>query len=842
RTSLRTMGALLRPASLLICGVVAGLVLATGGASARVAGGDGPLVEVVVTLPQAPLARAVADDRSLESVRTRAGVDIRKPAAASYLRSLAAAQRTLAARVETTIPGASIRWHYATALDGISVVLPRSQLSRLAALPGATVWPTVTYHDLSPQVAKAAADDVTPGLIGASQLWGPDLATAGQGIKIAIVDDGIDQTHVFFDPTGYAYPPGFPKGNTAYTTPKVIVARAFPSPSTSWKYAATPFDPTYSDHATHVAGIAAGDYDTLANSSRGKVRVSGIAPKAYLGNYKVLTVPTDDYGLDGNGPEIAKGIDQAVADGMNVINLSLGEPEIEPSRDVVVTALENAAAAGVVSTIAANNEYTDWGRGSISSPGNAPDAITVAASTESGPPDEIAYFSSAGPTPLSLLLKPDVTAPGVSVLSSVPGDNWAAWDGTSMAAPHAAGAAALLLQRHPTWTPAEVKSALETTGDPVHGEGSTAELGPAREGGGRIDLVRADQPLIFATPQNLSWGLVKDGFSGTKTVAITDAGGGAAPWTMSVVTQSSPAGVSVAPTAATVSAGENLGVALTVAKNAPEGDASGWIVLTRGADVRRIPFWLHVEIPKLGLDPHTTLTKPGLYHGDTKGKASRVSTYRWPDKGLASGVPTALGGPEQVYRFTLRKRVANFGVVVVSRGSGVTVSPRIVKAGDENRLAGNTAIPATQNPYVGIPVPDPVVGAVLPIAGAYDIVFDTPTGAKPGTFTFRFWVNDTTPPAIRLLTPAVAAGTPIRFSVTDAGSGVDPGSIRVLRDGSRTAFSYKAGTVSIDTATLKAGAHQFTLDASDYQETRNMEDVGPVLPNTRALTVTVNVS
>ena len=72
-------------------------------------------------------------------------------------------------------------------------------------------------------------------------------------------------------------------------------------------------------------------------------------------------MPTADYGLDGNSPEIAKAIDQAVADGMNVINLSIGEPEVEPSRDIVVQALDNAAAAGVVPVVAAGNDC-DVGR------------------------------------------------------------------------------------------------------------------------------------------------------------------------------------------------------------------------------------------------------------------------------------------------------------------------------------------------------------------------------------------------------------------------------------------------------------------------------------------------
>src|SRR6185369_11196453 len=185
------------------------------------------------------------------------------------------------------------------------------------------------------------------------------------------------QSHPFFNPAGYTMPPGFPKGDTAYTTPKVIVARSFPSPDTSWKYAKVPFDPQESDHATHVAGIAAGDYSPNAIAGRGPL--SGVAPRAYLGNYKVLTYPTKNFGLNGNAPEIAAGVEAAVRDGMDVINLSLGEAEIEPARDIVVAAINAAADAGVVATIAAGNDFEDYGRGSVSSPGSALKAITAAA-------------------------------------------------------------------------------------------------------------------------------------------------------------------------------------------------------------------------------------------------------------------------------------------------------------------------------------------------------------------------------------------------------------------------------------------------------------------------------
>ena len=345
---------------------------------------------------------------------------MRAPASVSYLRTLASEQRTLQARIETSIPDAQIRWRYGVVLNGMAVVVPRSQLATLSAIPGATVWPSVTYRSLG-GLAKAAV--LPPQLIGATTIWGPTLPTAGQGMKIGIIDDGIDQTHPYFDPTRFAYPAGFPKGNTAYTTPKVIVARAFAPASETWKSGNTPFDPQFSFHATHVAGIAAGDHGTIATESTTHVTVSGVAPAAYLGNYKVLTVPTADFGLDGNSPEIAAGIEQAVKDGMDVINLSLGEPEIEPSRDIVVKALDDAADAGVVPVIAAGNDYQEAGRGSVGSPATAPEAISVAASDLS---DEIAPFSSGGPTPISLQMKPDVTAPGESILSSLPagGMSW----------------------------------------------------------------------------------------------------------------------------------------------------------------------------------------------------------------------------------------------------------------------------------------------------------------------------------------------------------------------------------------------------------------------------------
>jgi subtilisin family serine protease len=814
---------------------------AAGAATAPSRPGPAALAEVVVTLPQPPLAAAIARDRSLYARATSGHrLDLRAPASVSYLRTLASAQRALQSRIAARIPSARVRWHYSVVANGVAVALPADKLAALKRLPGVTVWPSVRYHTLL---------NKTPQLIGATTVWGPNLSTAGQGTKIAIIDDGVDQSHVFFDPSGYAYPPGYPKGNTAYTTPKVIVAKAFAPASTSWKYAGRPFDPEQSEHATNVAGIAAGDHDTLATLSSGRVRVSGIAPSAYIGNYKVLTVPTSNFGLDGNSPEIAKGIEEAVKDGMDVINLSLGEPEIEPTRDIVVAALERANEAGVVSVVAAGNSYAEAGRGGVSSPANAPSAIAVAASSEgdAGPADVIAGFSDSGPTPLSLQLKPDVTAPGLDILSSLPGNQWSNhdWSGTSMASPHVAGAAAVLKQRHPTWTPAQIKSALVSTGDPVHAPGSTAEISVLREGGGRIDVARADNPLVFFSPTSISFGLVKPGATGTQALAVTDAGGGAAPWNVSIDPQAASGGATLSPAAGTVVAGTPVTLNLKVAADAKEGDATGFVVLTRGTDTRRIPYWFHVEIPKLGTEKHAVLRGPGIYGGNTAGKKSLVSSYRYPEGGLAcdckTGVQTNLSGPEQVFRLRIAKPVANFGAVVLSHAKGVRVSPRVVVAGDENRLLGNTALPVDLNPYQDYGRIVPAVGAVLPKPGSYDFVFDTPVGAKPGKFTFRVWVNDTTPPRIRLLTRSVRAGQPIRLAVTDAGSGVDPASISATIGSRRPETTLKRGILSIPTRGVPAGARRLAITVSDYQETRNMENVGPILPNTRTLATAVRV-
>jgi hypothetical protein len=184
---------------------------------------------------------------------------------------------------------------------------------------------------------------------------------------------------------------------------------------------------------------------------------------------------------------------------------------------------------------------------------------------------------------------------------------------------------------------------------------------------------------------------------------------------------------------------------------------------------------------------------------------------------------------------TLRRPVANFGAVVVREAPGVRVSPRLVAANDENRVVGYTGIPASLNPYEGLYRAEPVVGAVLPEPGTYELVFDTPTRAKPGAFVFRFWVDDTSPPSIRILGHKDRIGRPIRVAVRDSGSGVDPHSLKARVGGRWVRFRYSRGVMLLRTKGLRPGRQTMMVSASDYQEAKNMEDVGPVLPNTRVL-------
>jgi hypothetical protein len=190
-------------------------------------------------------------------------------------------------------------------------------------------------------------------------------------------------------------------------------------------------------------------------------------------------------------------------------------------------------------------------------------------------------------------------------------------------------------------------------------------------------------------------------------------------------------------------------------------------------------------------------------------------------------------GPEQVFHVSLKASAANFGVAIT--GGAASVEPRVVRNADENQLTGEIGLPFNANPYLpAFGTPNDAAGAALPVAGEYDVVFDSAAPTGGGAFTFRFWIGDTTPPHLKLIS---TRGRQLRARATDAGSGVDPALVRLFVDGKRRAARYSAGQ-SLVTASLRGlarGRHRFILLVSDYQETKNMENVRKILPNTARL-------
>jgi subtilisin family serine protease len=234
------------------------------------------------------------------------------------------------------------------------------------------VAPVNTYH---------IDDDVSNNLINAPAVWSAlgGQSNAGAGVKIGIIDTGIDQTHPFLTDNTLAVPAGFPKCDAIdssvgqadtsclFTSNKVIVAKVFQI------QAKTNFDAHAAQaHGSHVSGIAAGVANTCAPFVG--CQMSGVAPKAYLGNYNVF--PGNILGA--TSLDIAMAVETAVSDGMDVLNLSLGGGAIP--NDVLVNAVNSAVDAGVVVAIAAGNAGP--GVGTIESPGIARNVITVGASTD----------------------------------------------------------------------------------------------------------------------------------------------------------------------------------------------------------------------------------------------------------------------------------------------------------------------------------------------------------------------------------------------------------------------------------------------------------------------------
>ncbi|MER5932992.1 S8 family serine peptidase [Streptomyces sp. NPDC002054] len=399
--------------------------------------------------------------------------------------------------------------------------------------------------------------------VGAPTAWAAGYD--GKGAKVAVLDTGTDLDHPDL------------KG-------RVAGSKNFTDSDT---------DADRQGHGTHTISTVGGSGAASGGAKK------GVAPGAELLSGKVLG--DQGYGLDS---WIIAGMEWAVDNKADIVSMSLGDPSQTACDDPLAAATERLSQQGALFVIAAGNAGP--GNNTVSSPGCAPSALTVGAVDRD---DTTAPFSSRGPAGLRHTLKPEIAAPGVGISAAAAGGRgvyaYQAMSGTSMATPHVAGAAALLKQRHPDWTGAQLKAALV-------GSAATTVPGDVREtGGGRLDVPAALAAGVTGAPAvqggTFTWPQDR---SDRTTVEIPYTNTGSAPVTLNLslqkVTGNDGSAVR-APIArldrrtVTVPAGATVKVPLALdpaarIDRAQYGDITGRVLATGPAGVRiSTPFSLYVE-------------------------------------------------------------------------------------------------------------------------------------------------------------------------------------------------------------------------------------------------------
>jgi subtilisin family serine protease len=407
---------------------------------------------------------------------------------------------------------------------------------------------------------KASLDQSVPQ-IGAPEAWAAGYT--GAGTTVAVLDTGIDVLH--------------PDLSDAVTGEKNFTD----SDTTDDRFG----------HGTHVASIITGS----GAASGGKYK--GVAPDAKLLNGKVLN--DSGGGLDS---WIIAGMEWAAQSGADVVNMSLGSPFPSDGTDPMSQAVNRITAeTGTLFVIAAGNSG-----GQIGSPGAADAALTVGAVDRN---DQLASFSSR--TREDGAIKPDITAPGVDIVAAKAkngvigdpaADGYVKLSGTSMAAPHVAGAAAILAGEHPHWKADQLKPALMGSAKP----NSTSNL--FEEGAGRVDVAKATSSTVFASAGSFSLGTVQwphtDDQPITKTLTYTNTG--TAPVTLDLAADikgpngsAAPQGMfTVSPAQLTVPAGGQASATVTTDTKVDGSDGvySGVVTATGGGQSVRTPLTVNREV------------------------------------------------------------------------------------------------------------------------------------------------------------------------------------------------------------------------------------------------------
>ena len=446
------------------------------------------IASVVLLLVGAGIAPAVASPGPGQDVTAQASVIVQGT-------SEAAARAAVAAHHGTVTQDLWI-------VNGVAADVPAGEVAGLGAEPGVLhVTDDVAVHvqDATPSPLHAATA-VYSKVVGADKLWNEGID--GDGVTVAVVDTGVAQVA---DLSGrLAGGVDFSGGNNPYNDEF--------------------------GHGTFVAGLIAGN----GSSSNGQYK--GVAPKARIVSVKIA-------GADGSSDvsHVLAAMQWVVSYrttyGIRVVNLSLGTDSTQSYHlSPLNAAVERAWDNGIVVTVSSSNNGP--AAGTVTKPGDDPLVVTVGALDDKGTPgrgdDVMAGFSGAGPTAADGLTKPDLVAPGRSVISlrapgsaidsAYPGSRigsaYFKGSGTSFSTAITSGAAALLLDREPGLTPDQVKARLLDTagvgpvGDPnVDGQGSldayaaahagtydSANVGVARSlGTGSIDLDRGSLHVQIQT-------------------------------------------------------------------------------------------------------------------------------------------------------------------------------------------------------------------------------------------------------------------------------------------------------------------------------------------------------
>jgi subtilisin family serine protease len=414
----------------------------------------------------------------------------------------------------------------------------------------------------------ATLDESVPQ-VGAPAAW--ERGLTGAGVRVAVLDTGIDTDHP--DLAG-----------------KVAVSQDFTGAGVV---------EDGNGHGTHVASIITGS----GAASDGRYR--GVAPEATLAVGKVL----DDFG-DGTDDGVLAGMRWAAADsGAKVVNMSLGGDPTDGQDPVSAAVNTLSRRYGTLFVIAAGNAGGDR---TVSAPATADDALTVGSVSKE---DEPSDFSSRGPRLGDGAAKPEISAPGGGIVAARPagvppigepvGDAYQRLDGTSMATPHVAGAAAILAQQHPDWTGATLKAALVSSAHEVAG------AGVYQVGAGRLDVARATATPVVATAAvsaYLPW--PNTGSREHRTVTWTNTGD--APVTLSLRAdlvdrkgEPAPDGlVTLSGDAVTVPGGGSASVELTVTgQEGRTGTYSGVLVASDGTVQTRTAISVYQQEQRLSFTP-----------------------------------------------------------------------------------------------------------------------------------------------------------------------------------------------------------------------------------------------